>query len=129
MSESNFSFPSFLTCPTQVWAKSMWVRGMLSSRCWNFRLTLLKQHHQSPITCHSLKPRSEQIHVKAKDHISPCAFAQLDSLLVTLCQETAIPLYSPFSVTDLVNGKVLYDLLNTPIPLTLRLDHQLPLGS
>lgn len=60
-------------------------------------LTLLKQHHQSSISCHSLKLRSEQIHVRRKGHILPCAFAQLNmnSLPVTLCQETAIPLYSP----------------------------------
>lgn len=59
-----------------------------------FFTTLLKPHHQSSISCHSLKLRSEQILVKRKGHILPSASAQLDSLLVTLCQETAIWLFS-----------------------------------
>lgn len=87
-------------CPTQVGARSLWVKEVLSGRCQAVPLTLLKQHHQSSISCHSPKLRSEQIHVNRKGHILPCAFTQLDSLLLTLCQETAIPLYTPLWMTE-----------------------------
>lgn len=52
--------------------------------------TLLKQHHQSPISCHGPKLRSEQIHVSGKGQIlAEPALAQLDISPLTLCQERA----------------------------------------
>lgn len=91
-------------------------------RCLTFPLTLLKRPHQSSISCHTPKRRSERIHVKRKGYILPCTFAQLDSLLVTLCQETCYATPRSFFVTDLVNEKVSCDLLihpPPPIPPTL----------
>lgn len=62
------------------------VRGVLPE----VTATLLKQHHQSSISCHSPKLRSEQIHVSGKGQILACALTQLDSLPLTQCQERPV---------------------------------------
>lgn len=63
-----------------------------------------------------------------KGHVLPCAFAQPDSLPVTLCQEAAIPLCPPSPWNDGVDEKVSCDPLQHPAPLSPELDHHLPLG-
>lgn len=108
---------------------SQWVREGLSLRCLDFPMPLLKQHHQSSISCHSPKLRSEQIHVNRKGHILRCAFAQLDSLPVSLCQETAIPLYTPSLWMTETMRRSHMTSSNTPIPLSPELDYHLPLCS
>lgn len=58
--------------------------------------TLLKQHHQSSISCHGPKLGSEQIHVSGKGQIlAEPALAQLDILPLTLCQERAALISTP----------------------------------
>lgn len=88
---------------------SFGVRGVLPE----VAATLLKQHHQSSISCHSPKLRSEQIHVSGKGQILACALAQLDSLPLTLCQARVVLLHS-FNTNDCVHEKFFHDLFSTP---------------
>lgn len=94
------------------------VRGVLPK----VTATLLKQHHQSPITCPSPTLRSEQIHVSGKGQILACALAQLDSLPLTQCQT------GPSCSTLLqrwVDEKFVPDLSSAPS--SPEWDHHLPL--
>lgn len=87
------------------------VRGLLPE----VTATLLKQHHQSSVSCHSPKLRSEQIHVSGKGQILACALAQLDSLLLTLCQERVVLLCTPsVPMTESMRSSSV-DLFSAPV--------------
>lgn len=125
-----------LCCPTQVRAGSLRSGVELSPRCLASSLTLLKQHHQSSISCHGPELRSEQIHVNRKGpHLAMCFRSAGQFAGDTVSRDCYPALSSSFSsASDCVDEKVSCDPFIAPpprpsVPLSPELDHHLPLGS